>query len=97
MQTNKSEVKRKVVDLLLEYERNVPLSPAEKEKFDLERTNLEWKKMADKYATAEKKLAAQERNKVLKRLGHVSREVEMLSSKMSKLKNVDEMTDDEII
>ena len=97
VQNNKIEVKRKVVDLLQEYERNVPMSPAEKEKFDLERKNLEWKKLVDKNVTDEKiKFATQEKSKVLKRLGHVSREVEMLSSKMSRLKDVDEMTDDEI-
>ena len=98
VQNNKIEVKRKIVDLLQENERNLPISPTQTEKFDLEKKNLEWRIMVDKNVADEKiKLAAQEKSKVLKRLGHVSCEVEMLSSKMSRLKDVEDMTDDEVI
>ena len=98
VQNNKIEVKRKIVDLLQENERNLPISPAQTEKFDLERKNLEWRNMVDKNVADEKiKLAAQEKSKVLKKLGHISREMSKLNSKMSRLKDVEDMTDDEVI
>ena len=98
VQTNKIEVKRKVVDLLQEYERNVPISPAEMEKFDLERKILDWKKMVDrKMADEKKRLADQEKIKVLKKLGQISSEMKKLSSRISRLKEVDDMTEDEIV
>ena len=98
VQKNKIEVKRKIVDLLQENERNLPISPAQTEKFDLERKNLEWRIMVDKNVADEKiKLAAQEKSKVLKRLGHISREMSKLNSQMSRLKDVEDMTDDEVI
>ena len=54
--------------------------------------------MVEKNMTDEKnKLAAQEKSKILKRLGHISRELNKLSSKMSRLKDVEDMTDYEVI
>ena len=90
VQTNKIEVKRKVVDLLQDYERNVPISPAEMEKFDLERKILDWKKMVDrKMADEKKRLADQEKIKVLKKLGQISSEMKKLRSRISRLKEVE--------
>ena len=97
VRNNATDVKRKLIELLRENDENLPISTAAKETFDLERQKLERKKMVDMEKANEKKqLVADARSKILKRLEHVSRDAEELSSKIFRLKDVNEMTEHEI-
>ena len=87
---NAVEVKSKLVELLQEDEEKKATSRFEKESLDLKRKKLERLKLMDE------KMAAQLKEKILLRMDHVSREVEELRSKISKDKDVNTMTDDEI-
>ena len=94
---NATEVKRKLIELLRENDENKPIPSATRVKFDLERQKLERKRMVDvETANEKKRLAADSRNKILKRIKYVRHEAKALSLRISKHKDVENMTEHEV-